>query len=252
MLTNEIIQFWNTTQYVILPGKYMGEKYRYEYNAIFNFWQKQWADAFNEIKHNEQINQTEFCRHEEVTGLFLNGQIIAVALTDFLKTDCPVQSRHRNFENFSESILEQITQVSKNKPVRTVNYLAIDSKYRSNYYVADMVVGLTLLRTSELQNAVLIGHSRNTRKTNELGYRLGGIPLEQNVTVHGEPSDFMYFNTTSFEFIKNHILYSEMKTLWKNKIFHFSPQIEFYYKNNDRKQTQQKGIPNENNVTNSL
>ena len=176
MLTNEIIQFWRSAQYVILPGKYMGAKYRYEYNAIFNFWQKQWADAFKEIKNHEPIDQTEFCRHEEVTGLFLNGQIIAVALTDFLKTDCPVQSRHRNFENFSDSLLEQITEVSQSTPIRTVNYLAIDSRYRSNYYVADMVVGLTLLRTSELKNAILIGHSRNTRKTNELGYRLGGIP----------------------------------------------------------------------------
>jgi hypothetical protein len=242
MLHIEII---TSLKYVVLPGKYFEKKYRYEYNSLFHFWKNQWSKAYQEIQLEHLVDETEFCRHEEVTGLFLNGQVIAVALTDFLKTDCPVQSKHKNFDNFNSSILDCISKLSNQNPIRTVNYLAIDGNYRNIYSIADIVVGLALLRTSELKNAILIGHSRNSRKTNELGYRLGGIPIQQNVLVNGELSDFMY--------IKNHPAYKEMNSLWENKISVFSPHIQNYYQSPQQNKTQQKGLQSESNyITNSL
>jgi hypothetical protein len=246
-------------KYYSLPGKYFGTSYQYEYNLIYNFWLEQWSKAYAEIGLTDCLDSTEFCRHEEVTGLLFDGKVVAIGLIDYFNTDFLVHRLHRNFKNYNAEMFEKIKTVSKSEPIRTfgyltINYNAIEKRYRSNYNLADLILGLSVLKTYNLNNKVMIAYTRNTKKANDIGYRLGAKPLIQDLNINGEPSDFVYFDLSSYEYIKNHEAYEQMDNLWKHKVYVPSTNIEFSNTNAEMHNPIKQRITNEtdNNISVSL
>ena len=206
-------------QYCVLPGKYLSQIHRQLYAEIFKFWHKSWSRTFSEIELPFAATSEEFCRHEEVTCLTYKGFVIACALVDYFDISNPVQQNHSYFANYPVDVLKKVNLASKNLPVFTFGYLAIDPDFRKQHALADLIVGLAVRRIQESANPLMITYTRNSRKTNDLGYRLGAHVLASNLVVRGESSDFIYFDTASMQTILHNESYSIMQKLWDEKIY---------------------------------
>lgn len=231
MSQNKILEISNSLwashnfQYCVLPGKYFGNTHAGIYRKLYEFWQWQWTATFNEIGLDFSPTSEEFCRHEEVTCIINNDQIVACALLDYFSIDDIVQSNHHYFNNYPPSVKSIIQRLSQDRPVFTFGFLAIHPDFRKHYCLSDVILGLAIKRVQELTDSILITYTRNTRRTNDLTYRLGAKTIVKDLIVRGEPSDFVYFNETSIESTNRHPLHPQILELWDKKIFVQSKNI---------------------------
>lgn len=213
-------------KYVVLPGKLMGAKYQDIYEEIFRFWIAQWQKTFSDLGINFAEVSDEFCRHEEITALLHEEKVIGCVLLDQFDLANQVHLKHHYFANYPKSVLEKLATISTGRPIMTVGYLALDPTYRQGQGVTDLILGLAVRRFLHSDCQALITYTRNTRRTHELTYRVGAIPVAQNISVRGEPSDFVYFDRTSIAKLNQHEHVEIMDKLWREKIFMESKNIQ--------------------------
>lgn len=216
----------NQVRYVCLPGKHCKPELQHLQNDLYQFWKQIWSQTFQQISLDFSSHSEEFCRHEEMTGLILDERVIGVAATDVFDLDNPVQKQHKYFASYPPYILERISNLSAGKPIMTFGYLGISSDFRGKFGLTDLLLGLSFLRLLHSQAEIMVTYTRNTRRTNDLTYRIGAKALAKDVTIRGEPSDFVYFDRKDITTIINHPLFLQMIHLWQNKIFDPSPNLE--------------------------
>ncbi len=206
-------------RYCLLPGKYCGLQHQSIYSDLFKFWQHHWSNAFLEIGVPFSMTSDEFCRHEEVTCLVYKNRIVACALLDYFDLESTVHKAQHYFLNYPEDILNKITALSAGHPVLSFGYLAVAPEFRGKFRLSDIILGLALVRMNESVSSLMISYTRNTRKTNDLTYRLGAKAIVRGLEIRGEPSDFVYFTGPDNSTLKSHDNYSQIKSLWHDKIF---------------------------------
>ncbi len=233
------IEIASQLEYFLMPGKYSGIALRKHYAEIFKFWHDQWAHAFAEIDMPFSESSEEFCRHEEVTGIFLNDRVIAIVLLDYFDLANEVHKRHKYFSSYPPSVLEELQRLARGKPVFTSGYLAIDPQFRRDYHMSDIILGLAVKRLRESPSSIMITFTRNTRRTHDLTYRLGSKAIVKDLIVRGEPSDFVYFDRGSLETVESHVAHPQMAYLWDKKIFIPSANVGSF------NQTRKEGVPYE-------
>lgn len=210
-----------------LPGKYLGQRLKKFYEEAFSFWHFHWDKAFKEIGLNFEVTCEEFFRHEFILVLSYKKKIVGVALMDSFDLSNSIHRRHSYFKNYPEIIVEKLTKISHGALARTFGYLAVDPQYRKNYRLADILLGLAVNKVLSEPNPFLITYTRNTRKTHELTYRLGAIPVAEGLTIRGEGSDFVYFDRSSLKALLEHPQYSVIKSLWDRRIVDLSDEDNF-------------------------
>lgn len=239
-----LVDFYKEIQYCVLPGRYSGSAHRSLYSDLYRFWRVSWAKAFFEINKQVSLPVNEFFRHEEVTCLTYKNSVVACALIGYFDIDNPVHLEHQYFENYPEEVLHKIKSLSNSMPVFTFGYLAIDPTYRKDHMLADIIVGLAVRRIQESENPLMITYTRNSRKTNDLGYRLGAKAIAKNHIANGESSDFIYFDSSSMQTVLHNEAINQINDLWRRRVYVPSAAVI----------TKEKERPNEisNELENSL
>ncbi len=212
------LEMYQDLSLYILPGKYWGKRLKSIYHQAFSFWHFHWNKAFTEINLQMSSTSEEFCRHDKAIVLVHRDKVVGLALVDRFDLTNPIHRKHNYFSNYPELIVEKLAQVSRGVITRTFGYLAIDPEYRKNYALADIILGLAVKEINCESNPFMITYTRNTRKTNELTYRLGAKCIGERLLVRGEDSDFVYFDHSSLEVLKQHPQFAVIDRLWEKRI----------------------------------
>ncbi len=212
-----------------VSGRYFGSQLNDFYQEVYHFWKAQWLNAFNEINTEFSNNSEEFCRHSDITALLYKDKVVAITLLDVFDISNSVHTDHKYFSCYPADVLKLAKDLSGGAPVFTAGYLAIDPNFRKNYQLADVILGLAVKRLSESPFKIMLTYTRNTRKTHELTYRLGAKSFQQGVKIRGEDSDFVYFDHSSMDLVRNNEAYPLIEALWQQQIA--DPLINYNLKN---------------------
>lgn len=217
---DESFDISTNVKYCLMPGRYLGQNYKNIYSDIYQFWRSQWLNVFQEIHEPFSGGSEEFCRHEEVTCLLYKNKVVASALLDYFDINNSVYCKHSYFSYYPEEVIEKIKDLSEGKPIFTLEYLAVDPEFRKKFHFSEIIFALAVHRLQESNSSVMICCTRNSRKINELSYKLGAKPITQNYMVHGEPADFLYFNkSASMPVVSQHETHGYVQKLWDEKLF---------------------------------
>jgi hypothetical protein len=200
-----------------LPGKNCEVNHRVQYQKLFDFWYRVWQQTFTEINLSFSQFSDEFCRHEYAIALFHKEEVIACVLVDQFDLQNKVHLKHHYFANYPEEVIQNLSNRALGKPIMTVGYLTLDKKYRKFDGLTDVVLGLAVKKFLESENHILISYTRNTRRTNDLTFRLGAKIILADVMVRGEPSDFVYFDKSSDKKFMEHSKYHIIMDIWESK-----------------------------------
>lgn len=195
-----------------------------DFQKLYSFWEKSWNDAFKEIDTKLQVTPDEFLRHKFASGIFHNGEYIACALIGEFLLNNPVHAQHSYFRNHPPHVMEKLKILSENQPLLTFGYLSVSPDFRGQFGLSDTLLGLALTAQNYSQHKILISHTRNTRKTNELTYRLGAKPIAIDAIMHGEPCDYVYFEKQSQRALAKNKFFDQINFLWNTS----ETAIEFY------------------------
>lgn len=222
------VEMYQDLSLYIFSGKYAGKALKRIYSEAFSFWHVHWSKAFDEIKLNFSSASDEFCRHDQIFALTFQDKVVGVVLMDSFDLTNVVHRRHSYFSNYPDLIIEKLAQLSGGGLTRTFGYLAIDPEYRKNYALADIILGTAIKRVTAEINPFMITYTRNTRKTHELTYRLGAKCIGERLKIRDEDSDFVYFDRSSLEVLKQHTQYPVMNFLWGKRITDIIYENQFH------------------------
>lgn len=226
---------------VVTPTKLFNRNYELTYENIFHFWKKNWKFAFSEIKKQFSDTSEEFCRHETAITLWINGQVIGCVLMDRFNICSAVHTQHQYFLKYPESVIEKIRRRSRDNFIQTVGYLTIDQNYRQQPGLTDLILAMAIKYFLESSDEILVTYTRNLRKTNELTFRLGAKNFAQNILINNEPSDFVYFDASSEDFLQKSPYNDLIEKIWKQRILILS-ESSSQKPNNKRKNNGSIGL----------
>jgi hypothetical protein len=222
-----LFQFHTDTKFqdfycVLLSAKTLNSDCHELSEKVYDFWYQNWATTFSEIGHKFSATSEEFCRHDEVVALIHKNHVVACVLLDKFDLSSQVHLKHKYFLNYPETVLRQLRFLSAGAPVLTVGYLTIHAEYRGTLGVSDLVLGLAVKRFFESRCKIMISYTRNSRKTNQLTSRLGARTIEKNLTVNGEPSDFVFFDQSAYEILCTSPHSILIDLIWKDRLFNLT------------------------------
>jgi hypothetical protein len=203
-------------QYISMPGKLYSSQNMELYNRLFDFWKNQWHPVCASIKGIKNLSSDEFLRQKEVTAILFKEDIVGIMGVDHFCLKQKAHLHHSYFSYFPSQVLENLLRVGINE-VLILNQLAVDKPWRG-IGISDLLVGLAVKKLSSGSVKKALSYTRNTHKTNQLGYRWGGLPLMKNGKVHGEAADFILFYENSYNNSQNHPLILFVENLWLRKI----------------------------------
>lgn len=217
----------NDIHSVMISGKICDRQHRFIYEEIFKFWHQNWKKAFSEISMGFSESSEEFCRHENIVALLHGETVIGCVLMDRFDLENPVHLRHHYFTNYPPEVLQKLSVLTQGRPAMTVGYLTLQAEYRKLPGLTDTLLGLAVKYFLLSGSEILITYTRNTRKTNDLTFRLGARPLLQGVSVRGEPSDFVYFdkNISPAQFQQNPYI-SFIEKLWNQQLYNLQKNVQ--------------------------
>ncbi len=203
---------------VIVPGRISSPKIREHRKELYSFWKKNWSQTFNEINIKFNGESDDFCRQFEVLGIMHDTKVVGCVLIDVFDIHDFTNSHHSYFNKFSNETILNMQNTIKEDLVFTLNYLTVDSEYRKHLIFPDILVGLVIKRMYESNLSTIITYTRNTRRTNKLAYRFGAKTIQSNLSVNGEPSDFVFFDRSSYQYVIQHQSAQLIESLWTRRI----------------------------------
>lgn len=215
-------QFWQDFQYYYLCPKDPRLEYRSVIEKSYLFWKEIWFNSLNEIENVEKMYADNFSRCDYFSVLFYQDEPILMCL--FTKHDIStiLTTDDSYFQIWPKEVFKSMIQ--KNiSDVMVCSHYTLGTKYRQidQYKVKDLVLGLTHCAYQDSGLPYMLGTTRNLKKTNQLMYSMGCIPLAQNIIYHGEPSDLVILKleaskenlyVTTPEYLREFLLY-----LWNHR-----------------------------------
>lgn len=161
------------------------------YEATFAFWKSVLIRAL--IEHAKETGahySDEFLNHE-IVCIFHENTPIGLFMFDWFDLDLAAHREHSYFKNYPAFIIDQLRQLFHSR-VMSMGNLTIAPEWRKSqigFGISEILLGLATKRFLASPASALITYTRNDRKTHELVYRHGGIPLLKGHVAHGHDSD---------------------------------------------------------------
>lgn len=210
----------NELYFVEVPGKNPSRAFQGYYTRIYEFWHAHWLRTFGEVNGITRLHSDEFCRQSEVSALFLERDPVAVFLYDWFDLRNAAHLEHSYFSRFPDIVLETLRQMEIAE-VMIINYLAVAENWRrtqNHVSLADVMMGLAVKRFVNSRFRYIVAYARNSRRTNDLMYNFGAVPVHQNLVAHREPSDFVLFDRHRLNFRVEPAVTDLIERLWSARM----------------------------------
>ncbi|MFV8250268.1 hypothetical protein [Bdellovibrio bacteriovorus] len=164
--------------------------------ACYRLWRPVWSDTFAELSVQRDLYSEDFL-DRELGGLFFNGQPVGFLLWRFFDLSRESHRGHSYFKNYSPELKELVRALGQ---TMIISYMTIDPAWRkseTDIPVSELLISFSVKRFLESRAENLLGYFRNNRKTNEMFYRHGGIPLQKSTSAYNVDVDFAYITKAS-------------------------------------------------------
>lgn len=212
-------------QCYLFPAKprWCDDRYLTQYNAAYGFWKAMIKEGLVSEGLELQaagLTSDEFIRQDEFACLFQGEIPVGLFMFSWLDTSNPVVLDHSYFSSYPPAAIAALRD-NDHRLIMSMGQLTVHADWRKGKVgpgISELLVGFATKRFMESSASALITFTRNNRKTNELGYRYGGVPLHQGAISHGIASDALavYRNTVTPSCIKH--APEAVDCLWSQKI----------------------------------
>lgn len=164
-------------------------------NLAYSLWKRIWLETFQELTGEQTIKSDTFLSHEEISCLLFKENIVGLVLHNFIDLRLLAQKDHSYFKCYPESVVKQIETGHPKKMI--MSNLTLSPEFRrsnTSIPLADVLIGLTIERFKSSGRDELVSYTHNKRKINDLVYRFGAKPLDQNQRAHNTDVDFIVIN----------------------------------------------------------
>jgi hypothetical protein len=161
------------------------------YNQLYRLWKQIWNETYSELGSNKTVCGDDFYFLDEFCTIHFDNLPIAMVALKWLDLNLIPACENNYIEHFPGETLTQLKELGYQKVMGLGNLIAHPDwrKNGSQLSYTDVVVGLALKRQIENHFDTAICYTRNNRSVNKLVYRLGGIPLWQNLMRHNVQVD---------------------------------------------------------------
>lgn len=187
-------------QCYILPGnpRLCSDRCMQQHEQAYLLWKKVITEAYRQERLTEleqHFSSDEFLRQEEFIALFHGVEAVGLFMSHWVDLRYTAAREHSYFSHYPAELVQALAD--QYPKLMVMCNLATHTDWRQSaigYGITDLLVSMTAAKRFKASSAqALITFTRNNRKTNELGYRHGGVPLCQGHFTHGGASDIILF-----------------------------------------------------------
>lgn len=211
-------------QYVILEGKNTDCIEANYYYKIFDYWHQQWSQLYKSLDIKKELSEEEFYNFSEVSALFFEDRVVGLVFYDCYNLTHKLHQKSQYLKQFP---VEKIVHLLPSSKVLSLSNLMVDLHFRPRMHLSEIMIIFSILRmkTSIFENAIF--YTRNRKRVNDMAYKLGGIPLLQNILVNNENSDVAIFNKNLTNKFYESEYFEFAKYLWMHKIHKINSLIGY-------------------------
>lgn len=176
---------------------FLGKNITLENNAIsqaaFLFWKNVLVQALRDDAKEMGVHYSDEFMCQEIVCIFHKDVVIGLFMFDWYNLSFAAHREHSYFRHYPPFILDQLQHLS-HAQVMTMGNLTIAPSWRKSqigFGASEILLGLATKRFLASPATALITYTRNNRKTHELVYRHGGVPLLQGHMSYGHESDII-------------------------------------------------------------
>ena len=209
----------NNFQFMLLPAKNPSPPFHSYHAKTYLFWRRVWEHTFKTVCGTEQLYSDDFIRQDEAAVIARGETVVGIFMFSWLNLNIKAHGDHSYFKSFPDPVLQRLRE---HKQIMTMGYLSVDSSLRKTSSqptsISALLLGLANRRFLDSDATALIAYTRNDRKTNELCYAHGAVPLVKNNVVHNIGSDIVLSRRENV--IEHHdpAIAAEIKRLWRERI----------------------------------
>lgn len=164
---------------------------------FYRAWKEVWISNLIELGQNSaDFTSDDFMMQDELLALRINSQIIGMFFFKWWNLEVEFTQDHSYFRKFPENVFSQLAN-GRSNILMTMSHLTVLPTWRrthSRLNISDLLVSFAVKRFLDSDAGVLFTYTRNDRKTNDLGVRHGGIPIDVPFTYNGIDSDILVFS----------------------------------------------------------
>lgn len=211
-------------QYVILEGKNTDCVEASYYYKIFDYWYQQWSQLYKSLDLKKELSEEDFYNFSEVSALFFEDRVIGLVFYDCYNLAHKLHQKSKYLKNFP---VEKIIPLLASTKVLSLSNLMVDIHFRPRMHLSEIMIIFSILRmkTSTFDNALF--YTRNKKRVNDMAYKLGGIPLLQNIQINNENSDVAIFNKNLTTKFYQSEYFDFAKYLWMHRVHKINSHIGY-------------------------
>jgi len=159
--------------------------------SAYRLWKQAWQGTFRELNVERSLFSDDFM-DRELGGLFLGNEAVGLLLYNWFEIDRSYHREHSYFENYPTDLIAELLS-SGYKKIMVISYMTLKDDWRKPFTdlpISELLISFCVKRFVESDAQILVGYFRNDRKTNEMFYRHGGIPLIKDVKRYNVDVDF--------------------------------------------------------------
>jgi hypothetical protein len=156
-------------------------------------WNAVWLEHFRERDNLEFLPSDDFTRQDEIGTLFHEGECIGMTSHRRLDMTNGVYAHDSYFRAWPGEAIEAACAFGPRLFICSSLTVAPAWRHAAPCPVKELLLALAVERFLDSGADAILGTTRNDRKMNDLGYRLGFRPLVQGIPLHGGLVDLVAF-----------------------------------------------------------
>jgi hypothetical protein len=191
--------------YDLLSPRSTSEASREKLMDAYRCWRGVWAQTLMEVDGAPDVFGDDFTRQDELGALFYQGSCIGLTGYRWVDLSMPQCQDDSYFRAWPKSALGSV--VEGGKRVCIGSNLTVLPNWRGaaqGISVKEVLMLLAVRRFLASDADTMVGTMRNDRGMNGLVYRLGAVPVLQNVALHGVRNDLVTFSRRAMGPIEPH------------------------------------------------
>lgn len=189
-------------------------------NEAFRFWSGFWPDVLREVGAKDTLSADQFRRHDAFSLILHQNKIVGMHAYTFFNLALHGDRTHSFFEDtFTPKAMNAMDQMGA-QYVMTKEYFAVAKEWQGKSKGVSMgVVLLSLSQHFFLESSadMWIGAGRADIGVAKLVYSMGGVPLDQGLSIHGCATDLIGVPRARNKFVGSDDDKALVKMLWDKR-----------------------------------
>jgi|GEM_PF-6909283 len=182
-------------KYYLIPGRpKVGSPALEVHNVAFEFWMQFWTAVFKKNGVVEKPNADDFLRQDLISVIMHDNKVAALHFYSYFDLALTASKSHSYFiSSYTEKAMTEM-RLQNVRHAMSMEYFSVAPEWQKKSHGVSLAVAMLSLGVrifTRSQADMLLGVSRVDVGVAKLSYEIGGLPLDQNIQLHGTPCDLV-------------------------------------------------------------